>query len=1611
MYEPAVFGRAAHVCQSRDVRVTIDPGQDEAAFLEAVVERIEVESDTRSEMLESFALSYLYRYPWSDTTSADSLYREVLNLFEFIEKRSGPIAVRAFNPTIDDHGYPSSGTVVEIHVDDSPFLVDSITNELAAHQLDVVRVLHPVLGTTRDGEGRLTGLKSARSSDQRESVQHYLLERQLFKADLPALEKAITRVLQDVRATVRDFQPLLEVLPLMASYARRGKSHYPVDDVNEAVAFLEWLADDNFVLLGYREYRLDDGPDGKTIQCVPDSGLGILSDHRGSSLCEPKPLSTLTPQVAARYERGELLVISKTNRLATVHRRARMDYIGVRIVGDDGSSVGEARLLGLFTSKAYMERASRTPVLRQKLADIARAEDLIEGSHDHKAVVALFESFPKDELFGVPDDDLRRLLIGLLELQEKARVQLFVRRDLLDRSARVLLAIPRDRYSTSLARRLERLFLDRFEGESVDFHLELGSSELARLHFRVWVGEGPVPDVDFEKLDRDVLRITRSWQEQVTEVLGRDYGKQTATHMAEKWAPRFPSYYTSSTELNVAAGDIESLDHMTRNGLETLVGIQNELDGSESLTRVALYGYGKRPLSDLIPALEDMGLQVIEEVPTRITGAEEIFIHDFGVKSSLGRQLDLETSRDRVSAALTAVWGGGAESDTLSRLVVVGGLDHVQVEILRAYRTYWRRVKPTFTVAYVNDTLVEHAEITWSLMELFAMRFDPAGTDDGYEALRYEVLGLLDDVPSLDQDRILRGFLGLIDATLRTNVYKPERRSISFKLASPEVPDMPAPRPHVEVFVMGRDVEGIHLRAGPIARGGIRWSDRREDYRTEVLGLMKAQVTKNSVIVPTGAKGGFVLTSHGAGHESARDRAEAAYDTYIRGLLDLTDNLVDGEVIHPDNVRVRDGDDPYLVVAADKGTATFSDAANAIAADYGYWLGDAFASGGSTGYDHKELGITARGAWKSLERHLFELELNPKRDSFTAIGIGDMSGDVFGNGMLQSHTIRLIAAFDHRHIFIDPEPDPNRAFEERSRLFGQPGSSWADYDASLISHGGGVYPRSAKEVQLTDEVRETLAVDAQSVTPAELIRMILRAPVDVLFNGGIGTYVKGTDEADDAVGDRANAQVRVSGSDLRCRVVVEGGNLGLTQAGRVEYSSGGGKINTDFIDNSGGVNCSDREVNLKILLRLMAGKGLITSIDSRVKLSEAASEVVEKILEDNFEQAQRISLEVETSPGRLDSYEDLMTELERNGVLDREIEGLPSSEEMTERSRRRAGLDRPELAVLMAYAKGAIARSLLASSFAQSPGSTGYLQAYFPSAIFEEFGSVVGEHPLRREIVCTLAANEIVNTQGTSFVSQLEARSGADTAEVALAYTTARDVADARSRRRLIESHMPDVDAGTWLEVMNNHDRTMSTLTRWFLRHTRPDSGEVSEWKARFSELETLAPDLGPPSWKSERASRADELISAGFAPAIARRLASLRDLIHAPGIIDLARRGSRAPSDIARIFFRIGQAVQLDALEGILAGMVTTDSWNRWARQTIEDDLAEMRRLIAERVLAEGGDREADDAVDLFLARRAHALKRVLEFTHTLEDDADRDLTFFMVVARQVETLATPVP
>ncbi len=1582
--------------------------------LEPALSRLdELAPEGRREVVRAFARAYTKRLTGeqlSDLTP-DELAGQIAGAFELVDGRRSDVAVRAFNPTLARDGYQTLGSIVETSTVDSPFLFDSVDEELRARGLSLRRVIHPVVGTVRGPDGRLERIVYARESQTRESVMHFEVDRRLGERDLTALADAVREILSDVRLTVRDFSQMRERVNRMIELAEAASVRYPDDEVAETVAFLRWLLEENFVFLGYREYDLVDAEGERALAVVPGSGLGILSKPGWSSYERPVPLRSIERGLRERIEGGSLLIYSKTNRASTVHRRARMDYIGIRKVAPDGRIVGESRLVGLFTSKGYAEPASRTPLLHRKLEQILRAEDLFEGSHDYKAVVELFESFPKDELFSASVEELRRSIMPLLALQQTGRVRLFVRRDLFGRSVSLVVALPRERFSAALRQRLQRLFMGRFHGATVDYHLSLGESRLAMIHFAVHVGDGPVPDVPFDELEREVVALAQSWEDRLRAALVRSFSAARGAELFDRWSARFPEAYRSSTSPAAAMRDIEQLDRLDRTDDPFVIAVANAGEGDETMTRVRLYKVGgKIQLSDFVPILEALGLRVVDEVPTQLLGedGEERFIHDFGVVDAAGRALDAERVAGRVADCIGAVWRADTDSDSLNRLVILADLDWRQVATLRAYRKYHHKVNASFTAEYKNDAFAAHPEIAAKLVRLFEARFDPARrSDDAADALRTEIRADLDRVTSLEQDRILRNHLGLIDATVRTNAYRHGSSSLAFKFRSREVPEMPKPTPLYEIFVHTTQMEGVHLRGGKVARGGIRWSDRRQDYRTEVLGLMKAQLVKNAVIVPTGSKGGFVLKRSIADPAALKQEVVRQYVIFMRGLLDLTDNLVDGRSVHPPDVVIHDEDDPYLVVAADKGTATFSDTANAVAEEYGYWLGDAFASGGSTGYDHKALGITARGAWESVKRHFREIGTDPQTEPITVVGIGDMSGDVFGNGMLLSDQICLVAAFDHRHVFIDPNPNPALGFSERQRLFRLAGSSWDDYDRDKISAGGGVWARGAKSIPLSPEARGALGVDGDHLTPDEVIRAILRAPVDLLWNGGIGTYVKATVEDNEDVGDRVNDNLRLNGTDLRCRVVGEGGNLGFTQRGRIEYALSGGRINTDFIDNSAGVDCSDHEVNLKILLGLAVRRGL--GIDERnALLRHVEKDVVEHVLYDNFLQAQILSQETQPSAGRMEAYEDLMQSLEADGLLDRHLEALPTSEEMGERRRAGRGMARPELAVLVAYAKQSLTNALLSSSLPESSYLEHDARSYFPPAIVERFGELVGDHPLRRELVATLVANDVVNSQGITFVSRLATETGAQAADVVRAYRIARDVTGAVERWDSIEALVGAAPPAILDELMQGVDHLVEVSARWYLGHAPGRLGRAIEAdREPFREFAEIAPSVAPQAWRHDRERDAWRLLDAGVPEPVARRHVYEPLLVHGPAVVEVARQTRASIGEVARAFSAVGDAVFLDWLETRLESLRPSSRWHRWAVQAISEDLALVRRSLAERVLALAHRGDVDDAIDRFLADHAEEIARVSRFMRGVALEDANDVAAMTVALRQLRAIA----
>ncbi|HEY7619169.1 MAG TPA: NAD-glutamate dehydrogenase [Solirubrobacteraceae bacterium] len=1560
----------------------------------------------RAEAVREFAKAYLRRLSADDDGhDQEALFHEVVGAFQLAAARNGaPIAVRALNPTREEHGYEPAGSVLETNTEDLPFLLDSVSAELQARGLGIVRVLHPIVGTERDPDGGIARVLHPRGAPATESVMHFELDRRLTPEELADLEDAVRSVLDDVRRVVRDFPALRARVDDMVEVARQGAARYDAEEVAEVVDFLEWLARDNFIFLGARDYELVDG----ALQVLAGSGLGLLDDETRSAYAKPVPADTLDTRLRERALGGDLLLVSKTNRLSPVHRRARMDYIGIRRVGAGGEVVGEARMIGLFTTKAYAEPASESPLLHRKLTRMLAAEDLIEGSHDYKAAVALFESFPKDELFAAPTEDLRRAVVALLGLHpDQGRV--LGRLDADGRSASIIVALPRGRYDTTLIERLRAFLTERFDAAAVDAHEVLGEEDRVRVHLTVHRPQGNMPDVSFRELEAEILELTRTWDDRAREELVARHGDERGRMLAKRWTARLPDSYKAAVPPSAAADDIANFERLFTGGAAFHVGVRNEHEG---LTRIGMYRLGgKVELSQAMPILEHLGLRVVEERPTRLQGGDgETWLQDFGVLGPTDRPLDLEECGQRLAESIAAVWRGETESDSLNRLVISAGLDWRRIAILRAYRSYRQRIGSRFTEGYQNDVLAANPHVIAKLIRLFELRNDPSTERDeqAEAALREDILADLEAVPSLDHDRILRNQLGLVEATVRTNVYRHGRRSIAFKLRSAEVPAIPQPPPLFEIYVYAPEVEGIHLRGGKIARGGLRWSDRM-DYRTEVFGLMRAQMTKNAVIVPDGAKGGFYLRRRPDDPGALKAEVERGYVTFVSGLLDLTDNLVEGAVVHPEGVRVLDDDDTYLVVAADKGTATFSDTANRIAGRYGFWLGDAFASGGSKGYDHKALGITARGAWESLKRHFSELDLDPAVDEFTAVGIGDMSGDVFGNGMLLSDKIRLVAAYDHRHVFIDPDPDAATGFLQRKRLFEMPGSSWDDYERDAISAGGGVWQRSAKRIELSEQARAALDIEAEVLTPNEVIQAILRARVDVLWNGGIGTVVKASTETDADALDRSSDAIRVDAADLRCRVVAEGGNLGFTQRARIEYARAGGRINADFIDNSSGVDCSDHEVNLKILLDLAVRRGELDGEGRDALLAEVTDDVAAHVLYDSFLQAQILVQEVRASASRMFAYEDLMESLEAEGLLHRKVEFLPSSEEMADRRRSGRGLERPELAVLLAYAKRSLTDALLRSALPDDPYLDDDLRSYFPPAVVERFGALLPEHPLRRELVATIVANDVVNALGPTFVSRLVSEQGAEPADVVRAYRIARDVTGSERRWSVVEQLDRSVESQAQWQLMEGVDALMEATSRWYLEnaHGADLGAAIAAGREGFARVVAVLPDLPESARREARERDTAALAERGVPEEIARAYAYLPVLSYAPDIITAAQAVERPVEEVAAAFSLMEDRVQIGWIQEQLEELPVSTRMQRWALHALRDDLWRARRELVQHALAEAPGVPVAEAIERFADARPDAMRRVDDFARMLSVEGAADLAGLTLAVRQLRALA----
>ena len=1587
--------------------------------------RAKVGTDQRSTILD-FVQRYFGQVDPEDLAERQpaDLYGAALSHWNFARKREpGLPRVRVFNPSIEEHGWQSTHTVVEIINDDMPFLVDSTTMEVNRHGLTLHLITHPVVSLLRTSDGTLAGLAADGAPGAiRESFIHVEVDRISDETQLASLATDLERVLGDVRAAVDDWKNMLAKVSQILADIDAHAPPLPEAELNEGKAFLRWLADNHFTMLGYRCHDLATIKGEDVLKIVPESSLGILRESQSKDIAAS--FAALPPEVRAYARIPELLVVTKSTSRSTVHRPGYLDYIAVKRFDAKGEVCGEHRFLGLFTSTAYSANPADIPLLRRKTANVLARAGLAPGGHAGKSLVNILETYPRDELFQTPEDDLLRTAMGILHLGERQRFRLFVRRDPFERFVSCLIYAPRENYTTDLRQKWQAILVQALNGISSDFNAYLSESALARIQIIVRTTPGAIPDFDVRELETQLVAAARRWDDDLRQALIESLGEAKGNQLFRRYQNAFPAGYKEDFPARSAVPDIELIEKLGDNEPLAL-SLYRPLEAEPGALRFKLFNRGGPvTLSDSLPMLERMGLKVLDERPHRVTpeSGPSVGMHDFGLLSSIpDTEIEIDALHAVFEDAFARVARGEVENDNFNRLVVAARMPAEEIVVLRAYAKYLRQIGFPLSQSFIESTLAANAGIASALVELFKLRFDPdqaAGAGARTAEQERAIEKALEQVENLSEDRVLRQFLALILATTRTNYWRVDeqgrRRSfLSFKFDPSKVPGVPEPKPMFEIYVYSVRFEGVHLRGGKVARGGLRWSDRPEDYRTEILGLVKAQMVKNTVIVPVGSKGGFVLkrAPAAADREAFLKEGVACYQNYLRGLLDLTDNLVGGTVVPPPRVKRHDPDDPYLVVAADKGTATFSDYANGISKEYGFWLGDAFASGGSVGYDHKAMGITARGAWESVKRHFREMGIDTQTTPFTVAGIGDMSGDVFGNGMLLSRHIELVAAFDHRHIFLDPKPDTGATFSERERIFRLPRSSWADFDTKLISTGGGIYPRSAKSIALTPEVKRVLAISADAMTPTELVNAILKAPVDLLYNGGIGTYVKASTETHADAGDRANDALRVNGRELRCKVVAEGGNLGCTQLGRVEYALTGGRINTDAIDNSAGVDTSDHEVNIKILLDLAIAEGELTEKQRNGLLAEMTDDVAALVLRDNTFQTQSLSVTGHIAPQLLDAHLRFIEFLEKGGRLNRVIEFLPSDEEFAARRAKGLGLTSPERAVLLAYSKIWLYDELLASTLPDDSWVVTALARYFPKALRDRYAAYMLRHALKREIIATHVTNSMVNRVGSTFVHRISQTTGASAAEIVRAYLLMREVFGFVTFWQAIEALDNKVEDAVQSTMLIASTPLVVRGTTWFLRSRRLSedmAGTIDHFAPRVDALAKRLPELFDAAERARVATEAAHYVDKGVPQDLATRVVTLDSLYAALDIVEVADATRRPAEKVAEIYFELSTRLGLLWLREKIAALPGDAHWQMLAKGAMQDDLSGLQRTITGAVLGAGADTTARAAlIAAWQDTNRRAFDRTQQLLGELRMTPAPDAAMLSVALRELRNLA----
>jgi glutamate dehydrogenase len=1529
--------------------------------------------------------------------TADELAALAEQSWTFIAQRTAGVPKLRFEPAVALPGL----SVLEILNDDMPFLVDSIIAELNRRSLDIRLFVHPVFAIERDLAGKLVNFRGARTvGSHRESLIHLHVEGLDDAKQRAEILQTLEGILADVRVSVNDWQAMLARVRAVIAELRSNPPPLPVDEIAEAIQFLEWMAEENFTLLGVRDYIFT--ANEESLDPVFETGLGILRSRDMRLLRRWNEPLKVTPEIRDFLREPRLLVVTKATSRSRVHRRVYLDYIGVKRFDNNGKLIGEHRFCGLFTSAAYTRPARSIPYLRRKLDGVIRRAGFDPSSHSGKALVNVLETYPRDDLFQIEEDTLYQFALIILQLDERPGVRVLPRHDRFDRFVSALVYVPRDRYDSQIRAKIGDYLATAFNGQVSAFYPFFPEGPLVRVHYTIGRSAGEAPNPDRAQLDRAVEAIVRNWSDDLQGALASSFDPARARGLFKRYCDAFPIDYREVYSPAIAVDDMGVLETLTA---ERPLGVDFYRQGGTAPDRAGLkvFSQGRAiSLSERVPVLENMGFRVVDERTYHIRreDAPEVWFHDMELESASGQPIDLSTLEQRLEACFLVVMGKKAESDGYNALVLATGLGWRDVALIRTLSRFLRQIRVAYSQDYMWTTLCKYPAIAAQLVSLFTARFDPhlSVTRDERAAREAavvaEIEAALQAVESLDEDRILRHFINAITSAIRTNFYQLGRDGrakelIAIKFASRKVDAMPLPRPLYEVFIYSPRVEAVHLRFGKVARGGIRWSDRPQDFRTEILGLVKAQNVKNAVIVPVGAKGGFVpkfLPSGGA-REAIQAEGVATYKMFISTLLDITDNIGTGTkgVIPPLDVVRHEGDDPYLVVAADKGTATFSDIANDLAIAHDFWLGDAFASGGSAGYDHKKIGITARGAWESVKRHFREMDVDIASVPFTVVGIGDMSGDVFGNGLLREKTTKLLAAFDHHDIFIDPNPDPERSFAERQRMFDLPRSSWQDFDKTIISKGGGVYPRAAKDIKLSTEAQKLFGV-GEHITPQELIRAILKAPVDLIFFGGIGTYIRAADETDDTVGDRANDAIRIAAKDLRCKVIGEGANLGMTQRGRIEAALGGVRLNTDAIDNSAGVNTSDMEVNIKIALSIPVRDGRLTTDARNILLHEMTDEVAGLVLRNNYLQPLALSLSERRGLEDFGFLQRLIQTLETRGLLDRTVEFLPDDLQLTERRRRSQPFTRPELAVLLAYAKLTLNDELLESTVPDEPYLARELSRYFPKPIVERYPDALEHHRLRREIIATQLANSMINRGGPSLIVRIADQTGALPAVIASAFAAVRDSYDMTALNAAIDALDNKIPGKLQLDLYAAVQDLLLDRIVWFLRNIDLSKGLaelVAHYRDGIAAVTAALDGALSPDFRNARAARRQELVTAGVPDALAGRLADLRALTAGPDIVLVAGRTAQPIGDVAATYFAVGAFFRLDRIAGAAGTIPISDYFDRLALDRARDSIGDAERRLAAAMVGNGV--VGDAAVEAWVAPRKSEVERIRMAIHEI--------------------------